>query len=144
MVGVAVDRFPFGRAAVVERAVQPAHVVPALDVVEHRPVQTLASRPGPGVDELALDGGEEALGHGIVPALALAPDREHDAVGPGQLGEVPARVLHPRSEWKMTPLDGRRVAKAIERASSTNSVRMCSASAQPTTRRLARSMTVAR
>jgi hypothetical protein len=44
----------------------------------------------------------------------------------------------------MTPFDGRRFEKAIDSASSTSSVRMWSASAQPTTRRLARSMTVAR
>ena len=33
------------------------------------------------------------LGHRVVPALALASDREDDAVGPGQLGEVTTRVL---------------------------------------------------
>jgi hypothetical protein len=44
----------------------------------------------------------------------------------------------------MTPFGGRRVKKAIESASSTSSIRMCSASAQPTTLRLAKSMTVAR
>ena len=30
---------------------------------------------------------------GVVPALALATDREHDAVGAGQLGELRARIL---------------------------------------------------
>jgi hypothetical protein len=85
--------FPFGGTAIVERAVQPAHVVPTLDVVEDGASQARSSWPGPGVDELAFDGGEEALGHRVVPAFALAPDREHDAVGPGQLGEVSARIL---------------------------------------------------
>ena len=50
----------------------------------------------------------------------------------------------PRSEWKITPAGGRRCTKAISSASVTSSVRMWSASAQPTTLRLARSMTVAR
>ena len=44
----------------------------------------------------------------------------------------------------MTPSSGARLAKAIVSASSTSSVRMWSASDQPTTLRLARSMTVAR
>src|SRR5664280_1470755 len=74
-VGVAVDSFPFGGTAVVERAVQPAHVVPTLDVIEHGTVQTGARRPGPGIDEFALDGGKEAFGDGVVPALALALER---------------------------------------------------------------------
>ena len=38
-----------------------------------RSVESCSRRPGPGVDELALDGGEEGLSHGIVPALALPP-----------------------------------------------------------------------
>ena len=51
----------------------------------------------------------------------------------------------PRSEWKMT-CAGRspRSVMAITRASSIRSVRMWSAMAQPITRRLCASMTVAR
>jgi hypothetical protein len=59
-----------GRTAVAERAVEALDVVPALDVVEDGAPQTFTSRPRPGLDELALDGGEEALGDGVVPALA--------------------------------------------------------------------------
>ena len=72
---------------------QSARVVPALDVLEDGASKSGSRRPSAGIDELALDGGEEALGHCIVPALALAPDREDDAVGPGQLGKVTARIL---------------------------------------------------
>ena len=43
----------------------------------------------------------------------------------------------------MTPFSGRLLRNAILRASSTSSVRMWSAKAHPTTRRLARSITVA-
>ena len=50
----------------------------------------------------------------------------------------------PRSEWKISPGPGPRAATAIRRASATSSVRMWSAIDQPTTRREARSITVAR
>ena len=45
------------------------------------------------VDELTLQGGEEALGHGVVEAVT---DRAHRALhpgGPAGFGEVVARVL---------------------------------------------------
>jgi hypothetical protein len=47
----------------------------------------------------------------------------------------------PRSAWKMTPFGGRRCFNAIARASITRSVRMWSATAQPTTFRENASMT---
>lgn len=102
--------------------------------------------PGPGIDELALDGREEALRYGVVPAFSLPRHRQDDAVLPGQGGEVAAGVLGEfnRSMWKITPSPGRRAANAVDRASVTRLVRMWSARAQPTTRRLDRSMTVAR
>ena len=63
---------------------------------------------------------------------------------PGPAWRSPAGVLAaPVGMEDDAPLAGR-TAKAIFRASATSSVRMWSASAQPTTRRLARSMTVAR
>ena len=69
------------------------------------------------VDELALDGGEKRFRHGVVPALALATDREHDAVGSGQLRVVTARVLTAAVGVEDRPRAGRRVAKAICSAS---------------------------
>jgi hypothetical protein len=45
--------------------------------------------PGSVLEQLALDGGEERLGQGIVPALAGAPDRQTDpqlVCGGGELG----------------------------------------------------------
>ena len=45
------------------------------------------------VDELAPNGGEEATRPYRVGSIHLAPDKEHDAVGPGQLGEVTAGIL---------------------------------------------------
>jgi hypothetical protein len=50
----------------------------------------------------------------------------------------------PRSEWKITPGSGSRAARALVRASLTSSVRMWSAIANPTSRRLAMSITVAK
>ena len=104
--------FVFGRAEVVERAVEAAHVVPALDVIEDGAAKSGPRRPCPSVDELALDGGEKRFGYCVVPALALASDREHDAVGPGQLGKVTARVLTAPVRMEDEPWCA--VAKAME------------------------------
>jgi hypothetical protein len=93
MVGVVKSCFVLVRADVAEGRVQPAGVVPALDVVEDGAVESCSGWPGPIVDEFALDGGEEGFGHGVIPALALPAYRQHDAVDPGHLGEVSARVL---------------------------------------------------
>jgi hypothetical protein len=42
--------------------------------------------PGPGVDELALERGEEALGECVVPALARPAHRERDLAVFGEGG----------------------------------------------------------
>ena len=59
---------------------------------------------------------------------------------------VKSRAVYcePRSVWKISPGGGRRDSTAMRSASPTSVVRMWSAIAQPTTRRLARSITVAR
>ena len=61
--------FPRRGAAAVDRAVKPADVVPTLDAVEHRRVQTLAGRPGSGLDQGTLERGKEVLGPGVVPGI---------------------------------------------------------------------------
>ena len=48
---------------------KPADVVPTLDAVEHRRVQTLAGRPGSGLDQGTLERGKEVLGPGVVPGI---------------------------------------------------------------------------
>src|ERR1039458_5921132 len=63
--------FPRRGAAAVDRAVKPADVVPTLDVVEHRRVQSLAGRPGSGLDQFTLDRGTEGLGHGVLPGTHI-------------------------------------------------------------------------
>jgi len=75
---------------------EPAGVVPALDVVEDGPVEPGQGRPGAVIDELAVDSGEEALGDGVVSAFALAGDGQDDAMCPGQDGVVLAGVLGSR------------------------------------------------
>jgi len=51
---------------------KPAAVVEDLDVLEDGRADLGQVGPGAGVDELALEGPEEALGDGVVPAFALA------------------------------------------------------------------------
>jgi len=63
--------FPRRGAAAVDRAVKPADVVPTLDVVEHRRVQSLAGRPGSGLDQFTLERGTEGLGHGVLPGTHI-------------------------------------------------------------------------
>ena len=56
----------------------------------------------------------------------------------------PEQYWLPRSEWKITPVGERRRHSAIRSASHTSTAVMRSDIDQPTTRRLYRSMTVAR
>src|SRR5580693_5958707 len=66
---------------------QPGAVVPG-DVLDHGPSVPGPGRPGCGLDQLALERGEERLGQRVVPALAGPPDREGDLalVGEGGVG----------------------------------------------------------
>jgi hypothetical protein len=64
------DSFALGTAEVAERRVQPAGVVPTLDVLEDTVSKFGPLWPRTGIDELALDGGEERFGHRVVPALS--------------------------------------------------------------------------
>ena len=61
--------FVAGGAEVAEGAVEAAGVVPAFDVVEDGAAEPGAGGPRAGVDQLAFDGREERLGHGVVPAF---------------------------------------------------------------------------
>jgi hypothetical protein len=111
------------RAEVVQCGVPAAGVVPALDPVEDRLVGGRPGGPGTSVEQLGLDGREERLGDGVVPALTAPADREPDAVLVGQAPVLGAGVWQPRSEWKITPRAGRRLLIALVRAWSIRSVR---------------------
>src|SRR4249920_855554 len=82
----------FGGTAVAKGAVQPGAVVPA-DVLNDRPAGRGPGGPGLGIDQLAFDRGEEALGQGVVPALAGAPHRQGDLAVSGEGRELAGGVL---------------------------------------------------
>jgi hypothetical protein len=73
-----------GRAEVVQCGVSTTGVVPALDPVEDRFVGRGPGGPGTSVEQLGLDGREERLGDGVVPALTATTDRQAYAVLVGQ------------------------------------------------------------
>ena len=73
-------------------------VIPTLDVLGQRALQIGPRGPGSRLEELALRRRKEALGHGVVPALAGPPHRELHAVGLRQLGKS-HDVYCPQSEW---------------------------------------------
>jgi hypothetical protein len=123
--------------------VQPRAVEPC-DVVDDRAARGCEGGPRFLVEAFALERGEEAFREGVVPALTGAPDREPDGEIAGEPGVVAAGVLTALSEWKITSASGLRAATALVSASATSSVRRWSAIANPTTRRLAMSITVAR
>jgi hypothetical protein len=54
-------------------------VVERFDVLEDLAGQLAAGRPGASVHELLLEGREEALGNGVVEAVALGAHRDRDA-----------------------------------------------------------------
>src|SRR5215471_14969884 len=81
--------FVFGWAAVAEGAMQSGAVVPA-DVLDDRVPCGGLGRPGL---QVALDGGEERFGQGVVPALAGAAVGQHDVVLAGVGGEGGGGVL---------------------------------------------------
>jgi hypothetical protein len=58
-----------------------------LDVLEDLGPQLGLGRPGATVDEFLLERGEEALGDGVVEAVAAAAHRLGDAGGAGLLAE---------------------------------------------------------
>lgn len=71
---------------------QPGAVVPA-DVLRDCSACSSTGRPRPGVDELALERGEEALAQGVIPALPGPPDGQGDLVLFGEGGVGRGSVL---------------------------------------------------
>jgi hypothetical protein len=68
-------------------------VVEGLDVGEDLTTELPPGRPGTAVDELLLQGGEEALGDGVIEAVASGAHRAGDARLPGGLAEGQRYVL---------------------------------------------------
>ena len=84
--------FEFGGAAVAQGAVQPGAVVPG-DVLHDSSAGGCLSGPGVLVDALALEGGEERLGQGGVPALTGPADGQGDGAVVGGCGVLRGGVL---------------------------------------------------
>lgn len=127
-----------------ERRVEPPRVVPTFDVLEI----TLRARARVGhawpwmSSHLSVDR--------KLSQTALSqhwPGRDSDWRAPWRFNSPVNSAdvsWEPRSEWKIRPGSGRRRSMAMLRAWHTSSARMWSAIAQPTIRREATSITVAR
>src|SRR5215207_414196 len=87
------DRLELRRGEKSERGVPAAAVVEDLDVLEDLGAQLGLGWPAAAVDELLLQGGEEALGDGVVVAVAARSHRLGDAGGAGLLAERQAHEL---------------------------------------------------
>jgi hypothetical protein len=81
---------------VVEGGVATLAVVDDLDEVEHRSPQGLAAWPVVAVEELTLQGGEEALGHRVVQRVA---DGALEATRPAALSRRPKDRLVYWQPW---------------------------------------------
>jgi hypothetical protein len=85
--------FVLGGAEPVAVAVPTARVVPAFDPVEDREHELLARVPALLVEELELQGAEEALDDAVVVAVADASHRTQQPCRTQATSERPARVL---------------------------------------------------
>src|SRR5918996_3910789 len=79
--------FELGRRAVAEGGMAALAVVEGLDVLEDGGPGLLPGGPTLAMEQLGLEGGEEALGDGVVPAGAGAADALADVLL-GQAGRV--------------------------------------------------------
>ena len=114
-------------------------VVPTGNQLEDGQLRLATGWPDMAVDQLRLEGGEEALGHRIVPAGAGPTDALARLMGRQQLAVDRTGVLVywlPRSVCWISPGFGRRVSSAICSAAVASSVRRWSAMARPTILRL--------
>jgi hypothetical protein len=118
-----VSALVFGGAELAVGGMAAARVVEPFDVAEQGPFGFRPGAEGAPVDQLALQGGKEALGDGIVEAR---PGSARRGTYAGLLA-APAegdRGVLPLSLWWITPASGRRWCSAIAKASVTSSVRM--------------------
>src|SRR5699024_6973271 len=100
----AVTTFILGRAEPAVRGVSPPGVVEPLDVGEHLPLGIGPSREAGTVDQLGLQGREEALGDGVVIARSGPPGRGTDprfltAIPEGQTGVLRPLVGVVNQSW---------------------------------------------
>ena len=101
--------------------VAPSPVVEDLDVLVDGGGHLVAGRPAPPVDELLLQGSEEALNGSVVPAIAATTEAAFDAVVLQGSLVVVARVL--RTAIRM--LEEPRLRKALTTAKSSTLTQSC-------------------
>src|SRR5918997_256153 len=101
--------FELGWREVAEGGMAALAVVEGLDVVEDGGPGLLAGPPGLSVEQLGLEGGEEALGDGVVPtgagaadALADLPVGQAGGVGVGEVLGTPVGVVDPAGRRSAT------------------------------------------
>src|SRR6202030_3810021 len=122
---------------------QPHRIIPTLDVAEAGHLGLGLGCEPAAAEQLGLEGGEEALGHGVVVGVTDDPIEGRTPASPHRLPNATEVYWLPWSLWWMTSL-GRRWPTAISIASSTSSARRWFAIAQPTILRLQASSTTAR
>jgi len=74
------------RAEIAEGGVDAAKTVKPLDVLEDSAPSGSPARPRAALDQTELDGGEEALGDGVVPAVAGRAEAGSNATGIREFG----------------------------------------------------------
>jgi len=97
--------FKLGRREVAEGGVSALAVVEGLDVLEDGGLGLPSGAPGLTMEQLGLEGGEEALGDGVVPAGAGAANawasvvlEETIGVGVGEVLRAPDALLFVKPE----------------------------------------------
>ena len=96
---VRVFAFEVRRRDLPERAVAAALVVPTFDIGEQRQPCFGLSLPAAPVDQLALERGEEALGHGVVVSVAYGSHRGSDVHLLAPVAEGDRGVLGEFNPW---------------------------------------------
>src|ERR1700730_9851182 len=119
---------------------QPHRIIPTLDVAEAGHLGLGLGCEPAAAEQLGFEGGEEALGHGVVVG---DPIEGRTPASPHRLPNATEVYWLPWSLWWMTSL-GRPWPTAISIASRHTSARRCFATAQPTILRLQASSTTAR
>src|SRR5215210_8674369 len=86
--------FDFGGAAVAQGVMATVLVVPAGDEFKDAQLRLPTCRPDVAVDELGLERGKEAFGHGVIPARTWSPDALAHLMSREQLAVRGAGVLN--------------------------------------------------
>ena len=89
-----------------------SRVVEGVDISTYRPDCALVCWPAPAVNELLLQGHKEALGHSIVPAVALSAHTDEHVIVQQHLAVSATAVLgppvcvHDQAGWWVSLLNG--------------------------------------